>query len=220
MEHPKVAGLPDGAFRLWVMGLAYCQKFLTDGYISLVALRGLRAYSQKRTAELVKSTLWDEREDGVQVHDFLDWNDSRAHVTAARDAARERLRKHKEKRVANASVNAHLPVMCVSGSSQKERGVGKTTSDEVAERAGRFLERYAELYQQHRRGARYVSRPHLDFQEAVRLCQTWPDERLDKLATVFLTTDHQFAENGSRTIAQFRSMASWCDSRLCEAGIA
>lgn len=93
-------------------------------------------------------------------------------------------------------------------------------SNEVAERAGRFCERYADLYVKHRKGARYVAKPALDFQEALQLCQVWPDDRLDKLAQVFLTTDHDFAERGSRTMAQFRSMASWCDSRLVEAGIA
>ena len=93
-------------------------------------------------------------------------------------------------------------------------------SDDIAERAGRFLERYAAMYQEHRKGARYVGKMHVDFQEAMTLCETWPDDRLDKLAIVFLTSNHEFAEKGSRTIPQFRAMASWCDSRLCEAGIA
>ena len=70
MEHPKIAGLSDAAFRLWVTGLAYCQKFLTDGYISDVALRGLRAYSLKRKAEIVRAGLWHECDAGVTVHDF------------------------------------------------------------------------------------------------------------------------------------------------------
>lgn len=93
-------------------------------------------------------------------------------------------------------------------------------SEEVRERAGRFCERYGVLYQQHRKGARYLGKPNLDFLEAVTLCATWPDTRLDQIATVFLTTDHEFAEKGSRTMAQFRAMASWCDSKLVEAGIA
>jgi hypothetical protein len=97
---------------------------------------------------------------------------------------------------------------------------GSSPSDELAERAGRFCERYADLYQQHRKGARYIGKPNLDYLEAVELCRVWPDDRLDKIAQVFLTTDHEFAEKGSRTMAQFRAMASWCDSRLVEAGIA
>ena len=83
------------------------------------------------------------------------------------------------------------------------------------ERAGHFVTvTYPALYQKYRKGARYVSKPALDFQEAVELCRVWDDERLAKIASVFLTTDHKFAESGSRTMAQFRSLASWCDSEL------
>ena len=53
----------------------------------------------------------------------------------------------------------------------------------------------------------------------MELCRTWDDERLATIAQVFLTTDHEFAEKGSRTMAQFRSMASWCDGRLREHGL-
>jgi uncharacterized protein YdaU (DUF1376 family) len=91
----------------------------------------------------------------------------------------------------------------------------------VEARAGIFTnETYPALYAKHRKGARYVSKPNLDFLEAIELCRVWDDDRLTKIATVFLTTDHSFAESGSRTMAQFRALASWCDSRLAEAGIA
>lgn len=105
--------------------------------------------------------------------------------------------------------------------SQTQSKTPARTSDGLEERAGRFVnDVYPALYEKHRKGARYVSRPALDFQEALQLCRVWDDARLEKLAVVFLTTDHEFAEKGSRTIAQFRSMASWCDGRLAEAGIA
>jgi uncharacterized protein YdaU (DUF1376 family) len=97
----------------------------------------------------------------------------------------------------------------------------KSEPDAVEMRAGRFCEEvYPALYAKFRKGARYVGKPVLDYQEAVALCRTWDDERLAKIAQVFLTTDHQFAESGSRTMAQFRSLASWCDAKLIEAGIA
>lgn len=86
----------------------------------------------------------------------------------------------------------------------------------VTERAARFIERYQELYQTHRK-ARYLVRDHRDYAAAVPLCATWTDdERLDKLAAIFLTTDNEFAEKGSRTIPQFASMASWADGKLAE----
>jgi len=94
-------------------------------------------------------------------------------------------------------------------------------ADDVAERAGEFCRRYAELYPLHRRGARYLPKPALDFQKACDLCSVWPNDRLEKLAIVFLKTDHQFAQDGSRTIGQFAALASWCDDRLreVEAGV-
>lgn len=87
---------------------------------------------------------------------------------------------------------------------------------EVTTRAGAFVDRYQQIYQQRRNGARYAVRPVRDYAAAVTLCQTWPDDRLDKLAAVFLTSDHRFAEEGSRTIPQFLALASWCDSKLTE----
>jgi hypothetical protein len=86
-------------------------------------------------------------------------------------------------------------------------------------RPGDFIDRYKELHLKHRHGAHYVSHPQKDFPDAALLCETYDDERLDKLATVFLTTDHDFAEQGTRTIAKFRSMASWCDERLRAKGL-
>lgn len=87
----------------------------------------------------------------------------------------------------------------------------------VTERAGRFIERYEAMYPEHRKGARYIVKPHRDYEAAVGLCRTWEDdERLDRIAAVFLTTDHKFAEEGSRTIPQFAALASWCDGKLAE----
>jgi hypothetical protein len=90
------------------------------------------------------------------------------------------------------------------------------TNHETTERAGRFIERYQALYIKHRSGARYAVKPMRDYDAAVRLCETWSDDRLDKLAVIFLTTDHKFAEEGSRTVNQFLALASWCDGKLAE----
>lgn len=89
------------------------------------------------------------------------------------------------------------------------------TDPVVTERAGRFIERYQGLYRTHRKGAQYAVRPARDYAAAVTLCQTWTDDaRLDRLATIFLLTDHKFAAEGSRTIPQFLALASWADGEL------
>lgn len=104
--------------------------------------------------------------------------------------------------------------------SAPRRSLSPSTNPDLSERAAAFLERYQALYVKHRNGAHYHSRP-IDFQHALELCRTWPDDaRLDKIAIVFLTTDHKFAEEGSRTVGQMAGLASWCDGRLAEAGIA
>jgi len=85
----------------------------------------------------------------------------------------------------------------------------------TTERAGAFVRRYQALYPQYRHGARYTVRDARDYAAAVTLCQTWPDDaRLEKLAICFLTTDHKFAAEGSRTIPQFLALASWADGEL------
>lgn len=106
-----------------------------------------------------------------------------------------------------------------SGNGDRVREPSAAGDPELADRAGRFVELYGELFAAHRKGARYHSRPSLDFQEAVGLCTTWDDERLKLLAIAFLTTDDTFCRNGNGSIAQFRSRASWCDAKLRESGL-
>lgn len=224
LTHPKIVGLPDKAFRLWVWGLSYCQMHLTDGLIPSVALeRGVGS----QAGVLITANLWEMDQAGWRVHDYLDWNDARSLVNKRRTEAKERMTNNRQSRSLNVleRTNRNVPFNSLSSSGSSSEGVqGKpqpfvvdgTPRDDIAERAGRFCERYAVLYQQFRRGARYLPRPALDFTKACDLCAIWPDDRLDKLATVFLKTDHDFAASGSRTIGQFAALASWCDDRLRE----
>lgn len=92
LTHPKIIGLSDGAFRLWVAGLAHCQQHLTDGTIPAAIIRTLIAVNPRRILELFKAGLWLKTEDGAQVHDYLQHNESRAVVLAKREAAKQRMR--------------------------------------------------------------------------------------------------------------------------------
>lgn len=88
-------------------------------------------------------------------------------------------------------------------------------SDALALRAGHLLERYAELFILHRKGARYHNRMHLDFQKACDIVQTWPDDaRLEKLAVLILTTDDDWISRTDRGFGIFAAKASWADDRL------
>jgi hypothetical protein len=232
MDHPKFLALSDGAWRLWCEGQAYCQKHLTNGHIPTAALKGFRYYSLARLKNLLaehvpgKGPCWhDGAAGGYVVHDYLDWNDSRAEVQQARSDARERKRRFRDRHAlqnGERTPNVSSGVVCSGNGS-----VGKSTREPVnlmadpvlTERAGRFLERYAELHQKFRHGAVYLGKMHHDFQEALQLVRAFDDERLDKLATVFLNADDEFSSNGTRSLAKFRSRASWADERLRERGL-
>ncbi len=118
LNHVKVLALTDGAFRLWVEGLAHCQKHLTDGAIASVALKGFRYINRKRVAELLSTGLWESGSgDGFGVHDYLQWNDGSDVVVKKRTAAKERLDRYR-KRVAERvtppvrnNVHVHVPVV-------------------------------------------------------------------------------------------------------------
>ena len=88
-------------------------------------------------------------------------------------------------------------------------------TDALAERAGAFIRWYEAEYPKRRKGCTYVSKPVRDFDHAVRLCRTYPDEAwLRKMAEVYLRTNHPDAERCARTIGQFSALAPWCESRL------
>jgi hypothetical protein len=220
MDHPKIGGLPDGAFRLWVQGLAYCQKYLTDGVISDVAVKGLRAYSPKRRAELVAATLWESAVSGVQVHDYLQWNESRANVMKTREQARERIRrlrgKHQPCNAVTPSEQTENELRSFSGgvsvssslaSKVKEEGLGETKT--LPQRSGEFCEWYSDKhYELFNVG--YIGNPQKDYGIAQRLCSQASDAELRDAALVWFGMDDDFARNGTRTLAKFASRATHC----------
>lgn len=84
-EHPKVAAVGDAQFRAWFGSILYCGRNLTDGFVptGVVVQRWW-----KHRAALVAAGLWEISPGGIVVHDYLEWNDSRAVVEARREQAR------------------------------------------------------------------------------------------------------------------------------------
>jgi hypothetical protein len=227
MDHPKIGALPDGAFRLWVQALAYCQKHLTDGYVSDQAIRAMRAFSPKRRCDLERAGLWDRAESGIHVHDYLVWNESRDTVTAKRDAAKERMRLAREKRSRevrqNSLVRSHersrevlRGVVCsdLLEANKPEGGPGETG----AARAGAFCEWYADTHQ------RLFSVGYMgtqkDYQKALELVEKFTDAELRDGALVWFGMDDDFATNGTRTIPKFASRITGCLQQARQRGIA
>lgn len=96
LGHVKIGALSHGAFRLWVEGLTYCQRYLTDGAISSKALRGFKYSNKARICELVsgfdgRAPLWVTTDDGFMVHDYLQWNEPRDRVLEKRESAKARM---------------------------------------------------------------------------------------------------------------------------------
>ncbi len=92
---PKLLKAGPVASWFWVCGLCYCGRHLTDGFIPEEALPTLGSvrYAKVEAAVLVKVGLWERVAGGYQVHDFLDFNESRAETLARRDTMREQRRK-------------------------------------------------------------------------------------------------------------------------------
>ncbi len=127
IRHPKIAGLSDAAFRLWLAMLAYAAEQLTDGIISKrAALPALSARSTPRLlAELTEipmgysAGLLEDKGDHYLIHGWLDWNDSRAEVQAGRARLRERVRRHRDKRngVTDPVTHSVTHTVCTEGNS-------------------------------------------------------------------------------------------------------
>jgi hypothetical protein len=98
-EHPKVLAAGPLAAWLHVCGLAYCDRNLTDGFISDRVLPRLADISKPKACAnaLVTAGLWREVEGGYAIHDYLTHQRSKAQVEAEKQAAVERARRYRER---------------------------------------------------------------------------------------------------------------------------
>jgi len=93
-DHPKVQQAGGDAAWLYVCGLAYSARYLTDGAIPAEAIARLsdRADPRALAERLVAVGLWERRASGYLIHDFGEYNPPADSVRARRDAAAERMR--------------------------------------------------------------------------------------------------------------------------------
>jgi len=106
-DHPKALELSAEACWLYVCGLMYAGKYLTDGVIPKRKLPSLAHNIEDyktATRQLLKAGLWewDGDETNIIIHDYLEWQTSRKEVDDSREAARLRMEKSREKRAAEA----------------------------------------------------------------------------------------------------------------------
>ena len=82
---------------LYLAGIVYCNGQLSDGFIPATRLTMLctwaklpnEANAQAIASHLVEHGFWEVMDNGYMVHDFLDWNMSRAEIIALREARSE-----------------------------------------------------------------------------------------------------------------------------------
>jgi len=147
-EHPKMARVGPLGWAMWVAGLAYCNRNLTDGFIPWsVAMRlvsweflsphpsdgttlvwtigiGTGAHGEDVTCEyviglLVDACLWTEVDGGYRVHDFKDYQPTRDEVLAERKKWAARQAKSRDKSRRDSQGESR-------GESRGESGVGHT----------------------------------------------------------------------------------------------
>lgn len=96
-EHPKVRMAGQSAAWMYVAGLCYSSRHLTNGLIPSAALAGLGQFpgtkAKKLAATLVEVGLWEKDPQGYRIHDYLKWNRSREQVENERQAAKDRMTK-------------------------------------------------------------------------------------------------------------------------------
>lgn len=97
-SHPKFLrawALSRPSVGLELFALSHSAAYLTDGAVDPLLVDSLfqsRRQRDQAVAALVATGLWTPNGDGWQIHDFLEYNDSREQIEARRaaDSARKR----------------------------------------------------------------------------------------------------------------------------------
>jgi hypothetical protein len=113
-HHPKVVAAGPIAALIQVRAICYCARHLTDGFLPdavvpelLLGFDGIGIYAPRRLREgklatvgydadeldwvaiMLRHGLWEKRKGGYYVHDYPDYNPTRADVLAEREARRK-----------------------------------------------------------------------------------------------------------------------------------
>lgn len=94
-DDPKVINAGDQAAWLWVVGLSWCARNLTDGHIPANQIARLTTLEDPHSAaaRAVEADLFRQVDGGFQVVNYLRFQPPRAEVIAKREADAERKRR-------------------------------------------------------------------------------------------------------------------------------
>jgi len=99
--HPKIrkAWRTRASIGLHVMAISFAADHSTDGHVPPEFVEDQLPDPKEREAAvgvLLETGIWRENGNGYVIHDFLDFNPSRADLTARREADRARKRAERE----------------------------------------------------------------------------------------------------------------------------
>lgn len=129
-SHPKVLSLSGDALALWVRAGSYCGQQLTDGFVSVQALRMLA--ERDAAVELTNAGLWEAVKGGFQFHDWAEYQPTREYVITERAKAAERKRQERQRKSRAASQRDSRGTDAVIGgapSAPQTRAVDPATLD-------------------------------------------------------------------------------------------
>lgn len=109
-DHPKLAAIDDHAFAIYVCGLAYCNRQLTDGFIPTgigLTLRHCGGKTKQAITALVGARLWEVVDGGWRIHDFLDYQPSKETVQKERARSATRQSRHRRSNGVTNGVSPH-----------------------------------------------------------------------------------------------------------------
>ena len=92
-DHPKIEAAGPLAAWLFVCGLCYAAEHLTDGFIPATKAARLTTIPRpnQHIATLLRVGLWEQVDDGYTIPGYLEYQPSKAKVTAEREAAKRRM---------------------------------------------------------------------------------------------------------------------------------
>ena len=101
-DHPKVIGLSDKAFRLYITALCYSNRYLTDGILPLNTVKSFA--NSRHISSLVASNLWELSENFIPILSYDEYQFTKERVLTKRESDRKRLEKHRSKVAGNSDV--------------------------------------------------------------------------------------------------------------------
>ncbi len=101
-HHPKVVSVGPLGIAMQVVGLCYCNQFLTDGFIPTSAIPTFMDFTELdanafngrggvcwiAVQKLLDAGMWEEAEGGYRIHDYLEYQPSKASIEAEKERNR------------------------------------------------------------------------------------------------------------------------------------